>query len=142
MNRFSLMNLPRAISSLFILVFLGLSSYGQTKEQIIRNIRQQFQSINSDKTLKKVSLENEEFLENMTDGGGELTGYFKKDSLVKIVEWIGLSYGSRTREYYFRDENLIFVFEKFESFIETRDGLDHSNTKITFEGRYYFDKKK
>jgi hypothetical protein len=36
-----------------------------------------FAEINADTTLKKISLENEEFLENVPDGGGELTGFFK-----------------------------------------------------------------
>ena len=91
---------PLFLSSVFILFFLP--SYSQTKEEIIKSIRKNFRQINSDRTLKKISLEDEEFLENMTDGGRELSGYFRKDSIVKVFEWVGLSYGNRTREYYFK----------------------------------------
>jgi hypothetical protein len=126
-----------------LFLFFNFISYSQTKEGVIKNIRQQFQLINADKTLKRVVLENEEFLENVPDGGGELKGFFRHDSLVKIIEWIGLSYGNRIREYYFINGNLFFAFEKFESFVETKNhDLDHSKTKITFEGRYYLNKNK
>jgi len=77
-------------------------------------------------------------------GGGELTGYYKKDSVVKIVEWIGLSYGNRTREFYFKENKLFFVYEKFESFVhnDKTNELDLTKVKTTFEGRYYFNNKK
>lgn len=139
MKSFSLM---KTILVSFLLLFY-LSSYCQTKEEIIKNIKQQFLLINSDKTLKKIVLENEEFLEDIPDGGCELKGFYKNDSIVKIVEWIKFSYGNRTREYYFNMGILFFTFEKFESFIETKDAtLDHSKIKTTFEGRYYFNKTK
>src|ERR1700752_4941469 len=110
---------------LFLLIF-SLAIYGQAHEDIIKNIRKDFKAINTDTTLKKISLENEEFLENVPDGGGELTGFFKADSIVKITEWIGLSYGNRIREYYYKHDKLFFIFEKFESFVQTKKGeLDH-----------------
>ena len=57
---------------------------------------------------------------------------------MRIKEWIGFSYGNRTREFYFRNNQLFFVYEQFDSFRETDDGLDHSNYGYRFQGRYYF----
>ena len=124
------------VSSLFV--------KAQNKTTLLKIIRDDFQAINHDKTLTKTTLSNEQFLENMTDGGGELAGYYKKDSLVKIVEWIGLSYGNRTREFYFKENKLFFVYEKFESFVhnDKTNELDLTKVKTTFEGRYYFNNKK
>jgi len=127
---------------LYILIFSCFTSYGQTTDVVIKKIRDDFKIINSDATLKKITLEDEEFLEHATDGGGELTGYFRNNSLVKIVEWIGLSYGNRTREFYLKNNDLFFVFEKFEAFIQTDSGLDHSKVKTIFTGRYYFNNGK
>lgn len=116
----------------------------QSKASMIASIRKEFQAINTDKSLSKKTLSEEEFLENTPDGGASLTGYYKKDSLVKIVEWVGLSYGNRTREFYLKKGSLIFVFVKFESFVPLKsgEGLDHSRVKTSFEGRYYFNKSK
>jgi len=46
---------------------------GQNKQEIIKNIRLEFQKINTDKNLKTTTIDAEEFMENATDGGGELT---------------------------------------------------------------------
>jgi hypothetical protein len=128
---------------LLFLLISCLTAQSQTREDVIKKIRKDFQEINADTTLKKTSLENEEFLENVPDGGGELTGFFKKDSIAKIAEWIGLSYGNRIREYYYKGDKLFFVFEKFESFVKNKNGeLDHERAKTSFEGRYYFNNDK
>src|SRR5262245_30234971 len=92
----------------FILLFclhagLLTDSYAQSKTEIIQTIRKDFQAINNDKTLTKKTLDCEEITENVPDGGCELTGYYKKDSLLKITEWVGLSYGNRAREFYFKN---------------------------------------
>jgi hypothetical protein len=124
-------------------LFFGVL-HGQNKAELIKVIWKDFQAINNHTTLKKKILQNEEFLENIPDGGGELTGYYKNDSIVKIVEWIGLSYGNRTREFYFRKTQLFFVYEKFESFArnDTTGEADLSKIKTSFEGRYYFHNNK
>jgi len=123
--------------------FVVISS-GQTKDEQIKLIRKKFQQINNDTTLKKVTLESEEFLENTPDNGGELTGYYKNRKIEKIYEWIGLSNGISAREFYFDNKQLIFVYEKFDSFVfdDKKGEFDLSKTKTIFEGRYYFNNKK
>jgi len=119
-------------------------TFAQTKDAQIKSIRKRFQHIDSDTTLKKATLENEEFLLNMTDGGGELTGFYKNKEIKKIYEWIGLSNGISIREFYFDNEQLIFVYEKFDSFVfdDKKGEFDLSKTKTIFEGRFYFSNKK
>ena len=128
----------------FLATAILIVSFAQTKDEQIKMIRKKFETINKDTTLKKVVLENEEFLSNMTDGGGKLTGFYKNKEIKKIYEWIGLSNGISIKEYYFDREQLIFVYEKFDSFVfdDKRNEFDLTKTKTIFEGRYYFNSKK
>ena len=119
-----------------------ISIAAQSKNSLVNEKRKTYDQINASSSLKKITLENEDFLETMTDGGGELVGYYNKDVLVKIKEWVGLSQGNRTRFYYFKDNQLFLVVEKFNAFVQKGDGLDKSKTKTTFEGSYYFHKNK
>lgn len=121
-----------------------VTGFTQQKADIIKEIKVEFQKINGNKTLRKVTLENEAFLENMTDGGGELTGYFGKGEIKKVRQWVGLSNGNETTEFYFKNGQLIFVYEKFDSFVFSpqKEQLDRTKTETTFEGRYYFNKNK
>ena len=130
---------PFFLGTLFFFV-----SFAQTKEEQIKSIRKKFEIINRDTALRKVALENEEFLTNMTDGGGELTGFYKNKEVKKIYEWIGLSNGISIKEFYFDKGQLIFVYEKFDSFVfdDKKEEFDLDKIKTIFEGRYYFNNKK
>ena len=127
------------LGTLFLIV-----SFAQTKDEKIKLIRKKFEAINKDTTLRRVTLENEEFLVNIPDGGGELTGFYKGKEIKKIYEWIGLSNGIRIKEFYFDKGQLIFVYEKFDSFVfdAQKNEFDFTKTKTIFEGRYYFNNKK
>ena len=129
-------------------IMLGLSfqliiviAYSQNKADVLKDIRKEYLRINNS-SLSKYILEAEDYLDNTPDGGAELIGYFKKDSLLKIRERVGLSYGNQTREYYFKNGELFFVFEFFDAFVEANDSLDKSKTTHSFEGRYYFHNRK
>ncbi|MDD5571295.1 MAG: hypothetical protein PHD97_09100 [Bacteroidales bacterium] len=73
--------------------------------------------IDSDSSYQTKTLTNKQFMEQMTDGGGSLTGYFKNGKLVKIKEQIGLSSCIITTEYYLKDNELIFVFTEGKEFL-------------------------
>lgn len=125
-------------------IFFLVECFAQTKDEQIKLLRKKFEAINKDTTLRKVTLENEGFLANMTDGGGELTGFYKGKAIKKIYEWIGLSNGISKREFYFDKEQLIFIYEKFDAFVfdDKKNEFDFGKTKTIFEGRYYFKDKK
>src|SRR6188474_2772100 len=128
----------------FLSLFFFVISFAQTRDEQIKLIRKKFEIINKDTTLRKVTLENEEFLTNMTDGGGELTGFYKNKEVKKIYEWVGLSNGISVKEFYFDKGQLIFVYEKFDSFVfdDKKNEFDLTKTKTIFEGRYYFNNEK
>jgi len=128
----------------FLSIFFCIVSFAQTKDEQIKLIRKKFEIINSDSTLRKVTLENEEFLINMTDGGGELSGFYNNKEIKKIYEWIGLSNGISIKEFYFDNCQLIFVYEKFNSFVfdDKKNEFDLTKIKTIFEGRYYFNNEK
>ena len=56
---------------------------------IVQELIAKIESDTPNFTIK--TLENEEFMDHATDGGGSLTGYFKSGELRKIVSWVGLS---------------------------------------------------
>lgn len=127
-----------------ILTLFFFYAPGQEKSKIINDIRKEFTTINSDSTLTEVVLNNEEFLDHATDGGGQLTGFYKGGQLRKIVRWTGLSNGNEIIEFYFINNKLIFVYEQFNAFIydQKKEILHQDTTERTFEGRYYFSKEK
>jgi hypothetical protein len=137
---------PLSKSSIFFALSLACCtvSYGQMKEDLVKNIRHTFQEINNDKTHTIVKLQNEEIRGEKTDGGEELTGYFDGDSIRKIYSWIGLSYGVKQYEYYFSNGQLIFVYETEKGFHvnDSLGSMDQTRLDLLFEGRYYLDKGK
>ena len=127
-----------------LVLLLSSESLAQTNAEVINKIRKEFKTINTTKDFEIITLENEDFLTNATDGGAKLTGYYKNNSLRKIVVSVGISNGIETLEFYFLKGSLIFVYEKFEGFVfdEKRSEFDYTKTETNFEGRYYFDKGK
>lgn len=116
-------------------------SHGQSNNEKTKAIRKEFQKINSDSSLKTITIDDaEEFLGHGTDGGGELIGYFKKNTIYKIFTTVGLSYGEIRDEYYFKNEQLIFVYEVEKDFpySDSLGNLDYEKINLAFEGRYYF----
>jgi hypothetical protein len=134
------MPVARIIGTIFITLTLT-ASYCQSTEQLISDIRTEFKRINTEAKLRTTELNNEEFLEQMTDGGGKLTGYFENDKLVKFTEWVGLSYGAVESEYYFKNGELFFVYQKESKYADKVGGqvgdLDYTKLETKFEGRYY-----
>ena len=85
----------RLIPLITICIFTFSTTYGQIKDtntQALTKVKKAYEQINSYKNYKTVTIENsEDFLGYNTDNGGTLTGYYKGDSLKKIVEWVELS---------------------------------------------------
>ena len=125
-----------------ITFFMTHQGFSQKKGESILRIRQDFRTINTDSTLKVIVMDAEDFLENAPDGGGELRGFYKKGNLVKVTVWIGLSLGNSVREFYLKDGEVFFVYEKFDSFVQTGEVPDKSRVVTSFEGRYYILKNK
>jgi hypothetical protein len=111
--------------------------------EIVEKIIEQVDNINKEKDFRKVTLRNEEFMENMTDGGGEMTGFYKNGVISKVYQRIGVSYGIYFIEYYYEDNMLIFVTEKFDQYAyDSLNSIDYSKTENILKGLYYFDSGK
>ncbi len=134
------MPVARFIISIFVTLTLT-ATHGQSTEELISNIRTEFKRINTEAKLRTIELNNEEFLEQMTDGGGQLTGYLEDNQLVKFKEWVGLSIGNVESEYYFKKGELFFIYQQENRFANKEDGevgdIDYSRQEVIFEGRYY-----
>lgn len=138
------MTLRNFIPLTFFALLTLTNSYGQSKQDkssVISQIRQVFQQINSYKYYKVITIDDsEEFLGHGTDNGGNLKGYYKGDSLKKIVEWVGLSNRVVQYEYYFNNGKLVFVYST-DSRCKANDKtgeIDCSKFDKVFKGRYYF----
>lgn len=127
----------RFANTLFLFIFSGLTLCAQVKENSIAQIRKRVNEINNAKGLIVKVLKNEEFLEQIPDGGGELKGYSKNGRLVKIVEWIGLSSCVQTTEYYLQDGKLMFVYIQGRDFEHLKPGAT-TKPKLVMECRFYY----
>lgn len=118
-----------------------LSSYFEDTFQV-RRIQKYVNQIGRQKFKDSLEFENEEFIENLADGGGSLTGYFQDGKLLLIKEWIGLSYGVTQRNFYFNKDRLAYVLELEDHFYVDSSGTDHSGFDQHFRGDYYFSNNK
>jgi hypothetical protein len=105
----------------------------------LNKIRKTVEQTNKDKSLTTKTLDNEQFLQQTTDGGGQLTGYFKNGQLVKIIEWVGLSSCIDITEYYLKDDKLIFVYSQGKElqYIDSIATFNSNQQTLTMECRFY-----
>lgn len=131
------------VTSLYA-VFISVDSYAQTYNAIINKIRKTVEQINKDTGYITKTLDNEQFLQQTTDGGGQLTGYFKNGKLVKIVEFIGLSSCVNITDYYFKESKLIFVYVTGKEFlyVYSLSTFNSNIQSVTMEYRFYFNNEK
>ena len=130
--------------TIFFFIFLHTVSSGQDISNKYPGLIQRVAKINQDSSMEKVVMINEEFMPQMTDGGGELVGYFIKGQIQRITRKIGLSYGIETYDYYFEKGALIFIYETLDGFLylDSLNSADYTKTETNFIGRYYFRNKK
>jgi hypothetical protein len=131
---------------ILILLFFNLSAFSQgreDKEYALYKIAYIRRTIDRYEGYTKVEIDDsEEFLGHATDNGGTLTGYYKNDSLKKIVEWVGLSNRIIENVYYFDKAELICVVsnESRYKYNDSTGTTDHSRTEWITGGKYYFNK--
>ena len=131
---------PRlTVISIAAFCFCGLTN-AQTDTSVTGAIRHVVQEVNRSKDYETRTLENEEFLEQMTDGGGDLTGLFRSGRLVKIIERIGLSSCVNITEYYFQNSQLVFASVQGREFayVDSTASFDPGVQDVTLEARFYF----
>jgi hypothetical protein len=127
----------------FIIFYLSESTKFNTDKQI-KEIEQKVQTINNVKYSETKTLNNEELVNHVVDGGAQLVGFFSSGKIIKISEHLGLSYAVRSFEYYFFNDSLIYVHESEESYPydDIKAELDYTKLVPNFEGKYYFNQNK
>lgn len=114
-----------------------------SKAAVVKQIQSKVQNIYIQKITDSSKLENEQFLDHMPDGGGELTGYFKNGNLVKLKVWIGISYRVAEDTYYYSDNKLIYVLKTTDNFhIDNSGKFDYGKFEHHFQEDIYFDNGK
>ncbi|TDX00918.1 hypothetical protein [Dinghuibacter silviterrae] len=96
----------------------------------VRAIQTAYQQIDHDTALRIISMTEHEFAADEAGKSGTLKGFFKGDSLFKIILSVGLSYGKIKENYYFRGGQLVYVYETEN---------DNGKPGDAFEGRYFFE---
>jgi hypothetical protein len=97
-------------------------------------------AIDQDRTMRKIRLENEKFLEHALDGGGELTGYYHNGELRKIHCLLGYSWGTDEKYFYFKNNQLAFVRHISRHFVfnDSTGSYRHDSLDAPFKGQYFF----
>ena len=134
----------------FLTVFLTLavSTVYSQEEGKINRIKRTVEKINNDNSLTTKQLLNDFYVDKknvITDNGQELKGYYKNGQLNKVIYTVGISCCMNTYEYYLTDGNLIFVYEKQETYTALTDSNGEFidlDLELVFEGCYYFDHQK
>lgn len=118
----------------------SLLAHAQIDSTYIVAVDRLVQEIDAGKDYELRTLENEEFLQQMTDGGGDLKGFLKDGRLVKMESWVGVSSCVYISEYYFDRGQLVFVQEQGLEFayVDSTSSFDPAVQNVTMEGRYYF----
>lgn len=107
------------------------SAGGSQEEDSISSIRRRYATIN--KSLAKYKVVKKE-LSGFSTEGGELVAYFDGPAIVKIeATYLGET-GRAFEEFYYRNEKLIFVFRKQDTYNEPMSG----KVVKTRESRFYF----
>ncbi|MBC7931372.1 MAG: hypothetical protein H7Z38_12490 [Rubrivivax sp.] len=125
-----------AIAALFIssgwTAGLGSASANNSQEKdSISSIRRRYATIN--KNLAKYRAVKKE-LSGFSTEGGELIAYFDGPAIVKIAATYYGETGRSFEEFYYRNEKLIFVFRKQDTYSEPMSG----KVVKTRENRFYF----
>ncbi|MBK9193596.1 MAG: hypothetical protein IPO17_01130 [Flavobacteriales bacterium] len=118
----------------------GGSVDAQTDTSATTQIRRLVQEIDRSKGYAVRTLENEEFLEQMTDGGGELTGLTRNGQLVTMTERVGLSSCVTIAEYYFENTELVFVSVQGSEFayVDSTASFDPGVQDLTMQAMFYY----
>jgi hypothetical protein len=105
-----------------------------------KTVFEKLEQIDAYNEYQIITLENEEFLDQMGDGGAALSGYYHHGDLVKMQLKQYKSNGISTFLYYFSEGVLFYINEQFQQFAydQMANEYDHSKIDGFFDGKYLF----
>ncbi|WP_295121780.1 hypothetical protein [uncultured Chitinophaga sp.] len=101
----------------------------------LNRIGRETRTIDMDTGYVKLVLRNEAFRNMQKKETASLSGLYKGDTLVKVISRIVDHESTEIMEYYFKDNELIFIYEDYKMF-EPKT----KNIGMIFQARYYFNK--
>lgn len=125
------------------LLFLLLLNFTFGFSQNLDLIKKEVEQINNTKNFKIKTIPNDYFVKvknESTDNGQELKGYYKNNRLKKIIHFAGLSAWNIVTEYYYKDNQLIFVLNSKYQSVSENGFLE--KPKLLYKNRYYFHNNK
>ena len=125
------------------LLILLLLSFIIGFSQNLDLIKKEVEKINNTKNFKIKTIPNDYFVDiknEATDNGQELKGYYDKNQLKKIIHFVGLSAWNIVTEYYYKDNQLIFVLNSKYQSVSENGFLE--KPKFLYRNRYYFKNNK
>ena len=126
---------------ILITLLFSFSSFGQGLIDKYPEIKKEKIKIDQSDSLRTITIENEDFLENMTDGGGKLKGFYNTQKIIRKIEVIVyLSYGIQEYDFYLKNETPILIQDRFRQFAwdEESDSFDSNHFDVAFNGTYIF----
>lgn len=120
-----------------ILVLLNVGFvFAQNDEEIVKQIRQQFKTINDE--IKTYTTQSHDSTLEESGADQSITAFYKGKQLMKIEESYLGDMSESSNHYYFWNEQLIFVYttNTYHAYIEGKE-----ETTIN-ENRYYFSSNK
>ncbi|TPN85403.1 hypothetical protein [Aquimarina algicola] len=134
--------MKKGLVALFILCNTYISKC-QDKKDVLMNINDQIEIIDSYIEFETFFLDPEEFLDKMPDHGAELNGYYEHERLKKIIRKVGTRTADVLTAFYFWNDQLIYVNYQYRPYIQTKDDsgqivLDYSNAYTKYESKHYF----
>lgn len=133
----------RKILFIFYVLCFVKTAVAQKNNEKLAEIKDQIEIIDSYIDSEVFSLEHEEFMNRMADHGAELNGYYEHERLKKMIKKIGEPRADVITEYYFWNDQLIYVNYKQRPYFETKNDygqtiLDYSNAFTKYEAKHYF----
>ncbi|MEW7279533.1 hypothetical protein ABW636_13145 [Aquimarina sp. 2201CG1-2-11] len=121
--------------------------FGQEESDVLAQIYDQIEIIDSYTELETFYLDSEEFLDKMVDHGAELNGYYEHERLKKITRKIGTQVADIVTVFYFWNDQLIHVNYKQRPYLEklNENGqriMDYSKMYTKYESNHYFKNRK
>lgn len=130
-----------------LLMATNLASRGQSIEERITTIKNEYRQINS---VIKYKTDTVEVTDESTEGGCVIIYRDKNGEVRKVVKWLFFESGKYTEEYYAKDGKPFFVFTKVYRYncpfyfdklrakeVGAKEWFDDKKTRV-YEDRYYF----
>ncbi|MBR9859380.1 hypothetical protein GYB22_01240 [bacterium] len=112
------------LSALFILLS-SLHAFSFNQDSAAKQIDQQVKLIDSlQHRYTVITLNGESLLHQAFDHGSEVSAWFLNDTLVKIIESIGVSYANLEREYYYVKQRFVYARHSEWNYAEKIDSLE------------------